>query len=131
MARLGTGKKTLGGAGSPGQTRDKRAHTGHSGTGSVLRRLVSPSARAVLALFLSECNLSECHLSSYTRVTPVVSRRTSHGLVSTHNDPLRRDGRPRDADGVFAAVEPHTRPMSKLLLHLLTILKFISQCLGL
>ena len=130
MARLGTGKKTLGGAGSPGQTRDKRAHT--RGTGSVLRRLASPSARAVLALFLSECNLSECHLSSYTRVTPVVSRRTSHGLVSAHNDPLRRDlGRPRDADGVFAAVEPHTRPMSKLLLHLLTILKFISQCLGL
>ena len=35
----------------------------------------------------------------------MVSRQTSRGLVSAHNDARRRDGRPRD--GEFAAVEPY------------------------
>ena len=45
------------------------------------------------------------------------------GLVSAHNDARRRDGQPRD--GEFAAVEPYPPRRSRLLLHLLTILKSI------
>ena len=47
---------------------------------------------------------------------------TTPGAVMGH-------GRPRD--GVFAAVEPYPPGVEALLLHLLTCLKVISQCLGL
>ena len=72
--------------------------------------------------------MNAIYLFIHLHVTPVVSRRTSRGLVSAHNDARRRDGRPRDGEFTGSS---HTRPRSRLLLHLLTILKSISHCLGL
>ena len=78
----------------------------------------SASAVHVLALFSSESNLSECHLSSYTHVTPVVSRRKNRGLESAHvTTPGAVMG---DRVMAYSLRSSHTRPVSRLLLHLST-----------